>query len=350
MPLSTRVLLINPASPDPAIIKEAAAVLQAGGLVAFPTETVYGLGADATDAAAVARIFEAKGRPATDPLIVHIAQLTDLDVVARDVPPLLHLLAEQFWPGALTLILPRNDRIPASVSAGRDTVAVRMPSHPVARALIQAAGVPIAAPSANLFSHTSPTTAQHVLDDLEGRIDLVLDGGATPIGVESTVLDLTAPVPTLLRPGGVSLEQLQDVVPQMQVREQFLAQDEVAAAPGQLLKHYAPHAQLTIYEGERQAVLSRLRVDVAAAVDAGGLVGILVTDKLQFKQAIVIAVGETPEAVASHLYAALREFDGHDVTHIFAYLPLEQGGIADAIRDRLIRAAEGRVVRVDSIG
>src|SRR5262245_22416754 len=198
----TKIIIVNPVAPEPAVIQQAASVIRAGGLVAFPTETVYGLGANALDATAVARIFAAKGRPASDPLIVHIAAFAQLDDIAEQIPPLARELAAAFWPGPLTLVLRRRSIVPANVSAGRETVAVRMPAHPVALALCGAAGVPIAAPSANLFTRTSPTEAEHVLEDLAGRIDLLLDGGPTPIGLESTVLDLTQSPPALLRPGG----------------------------------------------------------------------------------------------------------------------------------------------------
>ncbi len=198
---NTRLLAVDPALPDAAIMRQAADVLRAGGLVAFPTETVYGLGANATDAEAVSRIFSAKQRPASDPLIVHIASPEQLDQVTRFIPDLARTLAARFWPGALTLVLQRGAAVPSNVSAGRTTVAVRMPNHPIARALIQTADLPVAAPSANTFSRPSATSAQHVLDDLNGRVDIILDGGTTPIGVESTVLDLTVDPPVILRPG-----------------------------------------------------------------------------------------------------------------------------------------------------
>src|SRR5437868_3415596 len=209
----TEVIQVNPKQPDIESIARASALLQAGQLVVFPTETVYGLGADALQTGAVERIFAAKGRPYSDPLIAHIADEEDLEKVAINISPVARKLAQAFWPGPLTLILPAGPRIPRLVTAGLSTVAVRMPRHPVALALIRAAGTPVAAPSANRFMHVSPTTAQHALADLHGRVPLILDSGPCEVGVESTVLDLCSTVPTILRPGGVSLEALRTVLP-----------------------------------------------------------------------------------------------------------------------------------------
>ena len=214
--MHTEVLQIDPVHPQASIIDHAAALMRDGQVVVFPTETVYGLGADAFQPIALERIFEAKGRPFSDPLIVHIADIGALELVSRDIPEEARRLAEVFWPGPLTLILPRGTRVPNLVTAGLETVAVRMPRHAVARALIRAVGFPIAAPSANRFMHVSPTTAQHALTDLQGRVPLILDGGPTEVGVESTVLDLCAAVPRILRPGGVTLEALRSVLPDVQ--------------------------------------------------------------------------------------------------------------------------------------
>lgn len=250
----TRVVVIDRTHPDPAVVAEAAACLRAGGLVVLPTETVYGLGANALNPAAVAAIFAAKGRPATDPLIVHVSGLEDLEAIVSDIPPVARRLASRFWPGPLTLILPKRATISDSVTAGLPTVAVRVPAHPVARAVIAAAGVPIAAPSANLFSRPSPTQAAHVLSDLDGRVDLVLDAGPTDVGVESTVLDLTVDPPLVRRPGGVTLEALRTVVPDVQVLTHHGDDREAQMAPGQLLRHYAPQARLTLINGNLEAV------------------------------------------------------------------------------------------------
>jgi len=234
MPYSaeTKIVQVDPHQPNPETIAQAAQILRAGGLVAFPTETVYGLGANALSAEAVSRIFAAKERPASDPLIAHIADMDQVDQIAINIPLLTDQLAAIFWPGPLTLVLTRHpDVVPANVSAGRDTVAVRMPAHPVAKKLIIAADMPIAAPSANLFSRPSPTTAQHVLADLRGRVDLILDGGATPVGVESTVLDLTQNPPVVLRPGGVSVEALREFIPDVRHTPHYLKESDAVTAP-----------------------------------------------------------------------------------------------------------------------
>src|SRR5262245_25908167 len=259
---NTQMIAVDPAAPDPATIQIAAQVLLAGGLVAFPTETVYGLGANALDALAVNRIFVAKGRPASDPLIVHLAALAQIGEVAEDIPALAYELARVFWPGPLTLVLRRGARVPANVAAGRDTVAVRMPNHLVPLDLARVAGVPIAAPSANLFTRPSPTLAQHVLDDLRGRVELVLDGGPTPIGLESTVLDLTQDPPAVLRPGGLAVEALLPYIPSLRFQPAYLTADDEAtgqAAPGMLLKHYSPSAEIILLTGAADRVLAEMR-------------------------------------------------------------------------------------------
>lgn len=334
--------------PDAAGIAAAAALVRAGQLVAFPTETVYGLGGDALNPAAVAAIFAAKGRPAHDPLIVHLADARDLPRVAVAVPPLAERLAAAFWPGPLTLVLARGPAVPRAVTAGGPTVAVRVPSHPVARALISAAGTPLAAPSANRFGHTSPTDAAHVLADLGGRIAAVLDGGPTPIGVESTVLDLTTPVPTLLRPGGVSLEALRALLGEVALGGD-VAQGGALASPGLLERHYAPQSELWLVVGPEEDARQWLREQANAATAAGRRVGLLVPDEdaalLADLDADIEPLGPAAaiEVVAQRLYAALRRLDARHPALILAR-DLGETGLARAVRDRLARAAAGRVV------
>jgi L-threonylcarbamoyladenylate synthase len=341
-------LITRTIAADAAGVALAAALLRAGRLVAFPTETVYGLGGDALSPAAVAAIFAAKGRPADDPLIVHLADAAELPRVAGKLPPAAPALAAAFWPGPLTLIVPRGPAVPLAVTAGGDTVAVRVPAHPVARALIAAAGTPIAAPSANRFGHTSPTAAEHVLADLAGRIDAVLDGGPTPIGVESTVLDLTAPVPTVLRPGGVSLEQLRAALGEVALGGRAAG---VLRSPGLLDSHYAPTAPLWLAAGPEPAARAWLRERAAAELAAGRRVGLLVSDE---DAALLAGLGADAEplgpaadhaAVARRLYAALRALDARRPNLILAR-DLGEDGLARAIGDRLRRAAAGRVVEV----
>jgi L-threonylcarbamoyladenylate synthase len=354
----TRVVTVDPQRPDREAIADAAAILVRGGLVAFPTETVYGLGAHALDAAATARIFEAKGRPATDPVIVHLASSAQLETVVRDIPALATVLATAFWPGPLTLILPKQPAIPSVVTAGLPTVAVRVPAHPVARALLERAGIPIAAPSANRFSRPSPTTAEHVREDLDGRIDLIVDGGDATIGVESTILDLTVTPPLLRRPGGVSLAALRVHLPDLQTRDDRLRDDLAQPAPGQLLRHYAPRATLTLYLGAADAVGERVARDARTAAAAGSRVGILAPEEdligLAPRLAAAAASGRvtvsrygarTDDRASAHdLFRALRQLDGEEVDIILAVAD-EDGELSPAIVDRLSRAAEGRVVR-----
>jgi L-threonylcarbamoyladenylate synthase len=349
--MQTRVLKVDAAAPEPSVVAEAAAVIRAGGLVAFPTETVYGLGANALSADAVAGIFRAKGRPVHDPLIVHLADPAQLPTVVAGVPAVAGVLAEAFWPGPLTLVLPRGPRIPPAVTAGGPTVAVRVPSHPVARALIAAAGVPVAAPSANRFGRVSPTSAQHVLADLDGRIDVVLDGGRTTVGVESTVLSLAGDVPVILRPGGVSREALCAVLGEVAVRQEVVAEDETLVSPGTTLKHYAPRARVTLYRGDREAVLAVMQAAARRHAAAGERVGVLIAeeDAAAFDALPVVCepVGSTQAlaGVARRLYGALRALDAAGVTVILAR-DFGSEGLGLAIRDRLTRAAAGQVVRV----
>lgn len=354
MTVVTRTLVLDPAAPDPAMIAEAARCLRAGGLVAFPTETVYGLGASAYSAEAVAGIFRAKGRPAHNPLIVHLADADGLDAVVQAVPPAARQLAAQFWPGPLTLVLLRAAAVAANVSAGRDTVAVRVPAHPVARALIAAAGVPVAAPSANRFARPSATSAVHVLADLDGRIDLLLDAGPTPIGVESTVLDLTTPVPALLRPGGVTLEALRAALGEVTAAAALLPLDAAGAppaSPGMLSKHYSPEAPLLLYDGPFAAVTAALRTEARARAAAGQRVGLLLADEdrplLADLPAVIVTPGPRADAAqfARGLFAALRALDARGVDVILArQFPAQ--GLGLALADRLLRAASGRVIHV----
>lgn len=316
--------------------------------MAFPTETVYGLGVSALDAAAVRRLFSAKGRPSDDPLIVHVATLADLDPLVAVRPPVVDALAARFWPGPLTLVLPRSARVPDEVTAGLDTVAIRVPAHPVAQALLRAAATPVAAPSANLFSRPSPTRASHVLEDLDGRIDLVLDGGPTDVGVESTVLDLSTEPPTVLRPGAVTIDMLRPLLPEVRARDGESGGGP-QRSPGLLVRHYSPRAPLTLYEGPAPAALARLAQDAAAAIASGRRVGVLLPDDDPIPALDVVRppLGEASDAaaIAARLYAALRELDAAAVDEILARALPETAALGPAIGDRLRRAAAGRVVR-----
>lgn len=359
MAIKTRVIVVDPAAPDAAAIEHAALALGKGQLVAFPTETVYGLGAHALDPEAVRRLFDAKGRPSTDPVIVHIAHLRQLGTIAAAVPPVARRLARAFWPGPLTLILQRRAMVPDAVTAGRPTVGVRVPAHPVADALLQFSGLPIAAPSANRFSRPSPTSAQHVLADLDGRVDIVIDAGPTPVGVESTILDLTAEPPVVRRPGGVSFEALQAVVPDAHRLQLVLDPAVSQPAPGQLLRHYAPSAPMTLYLGSVDRVAMRMGDDARSLAASGERVGILAPEEdllmLAPRLAAAAAGGRVvtkrcgarrdPASTARELFAALRALDREGPGVILASAG-SPDGIGAAVVDRLLRAAEGRVVHV----
>jgi L-threonylcarbamoyladenylate synthase len=352
-PTVTVIIRVDSNTPEADAIRQAAATLMGGGLVAFPTETVYGLGANALDAAAVQRIYVAKGRPASDPLIVHIAALDQLGSVAENVPALAHSLAQAFWPGPLTLVLKRRRAIPANVSAGRDSVAVRIPNHAVPLALARAAGVPIAAPSANLFTRPSPTTAAHVIDDLGGRIDMLLDSGPTPIGLESTVLDLTGAQPALLRPGGVSIEALRQHIPDLIFVPRYVEHDSAApASPGMLLKHYSPRAELLLFAGPPERALARMRLTALAAIERGERVGVMLPSEeigtFADLAVVIIPLGprEDMSQIGRRIFASMRELDRRGMERILVR-GVERTGIGLAIWDRLVRAAEGRVIDAD---
>jgi L-threonylcarbamoyladenylate synthase len=346
----TPVIRVDADHPDLDALAPAAECLRRGGLVAFPTETVYGLGAHALDGKAVAAIFEAKSRPTTDPLIVHVSGLGEARSLAARWPVEADALAARFWPGPLTLVVPKAAAVPHLATAGLPSVALRCPSHPVALALLRLAGVPVAAPSANLFSRPSPTTADHVLADLDGRIDLLVDAGPTQVGVESTVVDVTGARPVVLRPGGISLEALEDALGDAVTTPSIrTAPDAALPSPGLLDMHYAPRVPMTTYEGTLDQMARRLAADARRAAALGERLGLLVVDELA---TVVEGTGDVrrlgPDAerhvVAARLYAALRELDALGVDRILASSVSDARGLGAAIRDRLRRAAAGRVV------
>lgn len=326
-------------------IAKAGQLLKAGALVAIPTETVYGLAANALDAEAVLAIFRAKERPADNPLIVHIDDPAMLHELCADVPETAKRLVEAFWPGPLTIILPRAAIVPDAVSAGLGTVAVRMPSDETARAIIRAAGVPLAAPSANLSGSPSPTTAARVAADMDGRIAAIVDGGECDVGVESTVISLCGETPKLLRPGGITPAQLEQILGNIDIAESIvrpLEEGETVASPGMKYKHYSPHAQVTIVKGDAAAFAAYVN---ARAAD--GVMALAFDDETQMLNVPFVTYGarDDDDAQARHLFEALRTADDRGAKVLYAACPRDNG-VALAVYNRLLRAAAFRVVTV----
>lgn len=334
-----------------AIIEKAGDILKNGGLVAFPTETVYGLGADALNEMAAHKIYEAKGRPSDNPLIVHITNMKDLEKVAEVIPEAAYTVAEKYWPGPLTMIFDKTDLVPYGTTGGLETVAVRMPNEPVARAVIDAGGGFIAAPSANTSGRPSPTTAQHVEEDLTGRIDMIIDGGAVPIGVESTILDMTVTPPMILRPGAITKEMLEELIGEVSVDRALISSEskEPPKAPGMKYRHYAPEAELSIVEGPMELVIEGINRMARERSAQGYRVGVIGTEETvaRYRADSVKSVGtRTDEStIASHLYGILREFDNEKVDYIYSE-SFATGGIGSAIMNRLLKAAGHHVIEV----
>ena len=347
--METKRIYIDACRPDPSAVRDAAELLRSGQVVAFPTETVYGLGANAWDAGACAKIFEAKGRPQDNPLIVHVADRQMAESLAGGWTEAAERCVAAFWPGPLTLVLPKNPAIPDLVTAGLATVAIRFPAHPVAQALIAAAGVPVAAPSANLSGKPSPTNGRHVWRDLRGKIPLILDAGACRVGLESTVLDLSGEVPMILRPGGVSPEQLAAVLGQVELDSSGSA--SVPKAPGMKYRHYAPQGEMLLVLGPRDRVLQRITEEIRRARSRLKTVGILCTleSAPQLHSELpdllfVLGSESRPEEVASNLFEGLRLCDERHVDLVLAE-GVERGGIGLAIMNRLEKAAGHRIIQ-----
>jgi L-threonylcarbamoyladenylate synthase len=348
----TVILKVDFQHPDPAKIQVAAEIIKKGGLVAFPTETVYGLGADALNAKAVLDLFKAKNRPLDNPPILHISHINNVYTLAKHVPKNAEQLMKRFWPGPLTLIFKRSETVPKATVAGLNTVAIRMPKHNVALALIKQSETPIAAPSANLSGKPSPTTAKHVYGDLNGRIDAILDGGQTAIGVESTVLDLSVDPPMLLRPGGTPFEAIQRVLPNAVLHPFVASEKEVtvgqARSPGMMHKHYAPNAQVLLVEGDVQAVVNKIKGLTEQYKREGKRLGILATDETQkeYNADVVKSMGSrfSLESVARNLFRELREFNEENVDIILAEgVPLE--GLGLAVMNRLRKASGYHIIK-----
>ncbi|ARE85873.1 Threonylcarbamoyl-AMP synthase [Clostridium formicaceticum] len=330
-------------------LKKAAQILKEGGTVAFPTETVYGLGANALSEKAIKKIFQAKGRPSDNPLIVHIAKMEDIKPLVREIPLEAAAVMEAFWPGPLTVVLEKTGIIPEGITGGLSTVAIRMPAHPIAAKLIALAGVPVAAPSANISGRPSPTTGAHVVEDLKGKVDAIVIGGSCEVGVESTVLDMTGKTPMILRPGGVTREMLLKVLHSVEIDAALKGEDVVPKSPGMKYTHYAPKAQVYIVKGEEEKVPVKIRELVEQYRRQKKEVGIICFDETynHYDQGMVKSMGSRTDfkSVAANLFKILREFDETKVEIILAEA-VEEVELGQAIMNRLTKAAGYRIIHV----
>ena len=349
--METQVRRLSYSQIDETMIEEAGRIIRKGGLVAFPTETVYGLGGDALNPESSKKIYAAKGRPSDNPLIVHIADKRDLYRIVREVPEKAKKLMEAFWPGPLTMIFYKNELVPQATTGGLDTVAVRMPSDRIAAAFIRAAGGFVAAPSANVSGRPSTTTAAHVEEDLSGRIEMILDGGQAVIGLESTIVDMSVEPPVILRPGAVTEEMMEAVIGPLEVDKAIIAPDSGVKpkAPGMKYRHYAPRADLTVVEGSTEAVIAAINQLAEEAEAEGKRVGIIATDetKDRYPKGLVLSLGarKHEEEIAQHLFEVLRDFDETDVDCIYSEA-FDEASIGPAIMNRLLKAAGHKVIRV----
>lgn len=349
--MDTKVVFMDEEHIDGSVLAEAGRWIKQGELVAFPTETVYGLGGDALQADSSRRIYAAKGRPSDNPLIIHIAKWEDIYHICRDIPEAAEKLADAFWPGPLTMILKKQDIVPKETTGGLDTVAVRLPGHAVARAFIEAAGGYVAAPSANVSGRPSPTLAKYVLEDMAGKIPMIIDGGAVGIGVESTIVDLTEGVPVVLRPGYITHEMLESVLGDVSDDRTMMEslQDVAPKAPGMKYRHYAPKGSLAIVTGPEEKVIAYINEACCKAKSAGKRTGVLCTSETeaQYKADCVKCVGTRADenTVAQGLYQALRECDDEGLEVLFAEsFPAE--GIGQAIMNRLLKAAGHQIIQL----
>lgn len=349
--MDTIVSKISHTIEDEDVMQTAGEIIKKGGLVAFPTETVYGLGGDALNPDSSRKIYTAKGRPSDNPLIIHICRLEDIYKIVSEFPEPAKRLAQEFWPGPLTMVLPKSDVVPKETTGGLDTVAVRMPVDPIALAFIEAAGGYVAAPSANISGRPSPTSAKYVEEDMCGRIDMIIDGGDVEIGLESTIVDLTGDIPMLLRPGRITLEMLREVLGTVDVDKTILDGDcmDKPKAPGMKYKHYAPKGELTIVAGEPDAVVAKINELAGLGMEQGEKVGIIGTEEniSSYQGNSIKSVGRRDDevSIAKHLYRILREFDDENVTKIYSE-SFATGGMGQAIMNRLLKAAGHQVLRV----
>ena len=350
--MNTKIIRIDKEKALEPQLLEAAEVIRNGGLVGIPTETVYGLGANALDETASAKIYAAKGRPSDNPLIAHISCMEELPALVSEIPEAGRKLAEKYWPGPLTMVFPKSEIVPYGTTGGLDTVAVRMPSDPIANCLIRLAKVPVAAPSANISGRPSPTKVEHVIEDMSGKIEMIIDGGDVGIGLESTIVDVSGEIPVLLRPGAITVEMLRETLGQVEVDpalEGPLSADVKPKAPGMKYRHYAPKAELTLVEGDMEMVIKYINREAKAALDAGKKVGIICTEESRsfYEMGILEVIGsrEHEETVAHNLFAVLRDFDDRQVDCIFSE-SFSKDQLGQAIMNRLCKAAGYHIVNV----
>jgi L-threonylcarbamoyladenylate synthase len=351
--MDTKIIKINSDDMKEGCLKEAEDILRSGGLVAFPTETVYGLGANALDEHASMKIYEAKGRPSDNPLIVHISKTEDIETLAKDIPALAYQLAEVFWPGPLTMILKKKECVPYKTTGGLDTVAIRLPANRIARKLIGESGVFIAAPSANLSGKPSPTTAEHVINDLSGKINMIIDGGHATLGLESTIVDLSGDKPMILRPGCITKTMLYNVIGAIEYDPAILNMNPDKnlhpKAPGMKYRHYAPEGSLTIYEGDIDLVVNAINRKAKENLDNGNSVGVIATEetKTRYLYGEVKTVGTRKDeaSIAAGLYGVLREFDELHTQFIYSE-SFTDNSLGQAIMNRLLKAAGYHIIKV----
>jgi L-threonylcarbamoyladenylate synthase len=343
--MQTHILKVNPKNPEISKVRQAAKIIRRGKLVAFPTETVYGLGANALNPKAVKKIFEAKGRPADNPLIVHISDRSDILFLARDISPIAGKVTRVFWPGPLTVVLKKSRIVPKITTGGLDTVAIRMPKNKIAQLLIKDAGIPLAAPSANFAGKPSPTMARHVLEDLKGRIEMVLDGGKTRIGIESTVVDLSGKVPVLLRPGGVTLEQLRKAIGRVDVHPVIRGKRSRSThrSPGMKYRHYSPNAKIILIEGTKNKVNAKTLELLDSFKGQRKKVGIMTMEKdFRHRADMKRHIGSGHERIAANLFKTFREFDSKRIDIVLAQ-GISEKGLGQGIMNRLRKAAYKRI-------
>ncbi len=349
--METKIIKINKENVDKNLIIDAANTIKNSGIVAFPTETVYGLGANGLDENAVKKIFAAKGRPQDNPLILHVYSIEQVEELVHEIPDVAKKCMDEFWPGPLTILLPKSSKVPDIITAGLTTVAIRMPKNRIALELIKESNVPIAAPSANISGRPSPTSAKHVIDDMMGKIDMIIDGGETGIGLESTVLDLSGEIPMILRPGGVTREDLEKIIPNVTIDFAIIKEDEniVPKSPGQKYRHYAPKSEMLVFTGNVERIVETVTSKTKEYINNGKKVGIISTDETKefYNEGIVISMGsrKNKETIAHNLFNTLRLFDEKNVDIILAE-GVELSDIGTAIMNRMMKASGGRIIKV----